>query len=140
MSKGPKNTSTFTALRNPVYRTLWLASILSGTCVAAHDCAATWVMYKLNPSPLFLSLMSTVASLPFFLFTLPAGALADIVDRRKFLCVMDLWLAIAAGMLAVLGSLHLLIPYLFLARIFLIGGCFAFYSPGSPSVAPGDGA
>jgi MFS family permease len=91
MSKGPKNTSTFTALQNPVYRTLWLASLLSGTCVAAHDCAATWVMYKLNPSPLFLSLMSTVASLPFFLFTLPAGALADIVDRRRFLCIMNLW-------------------------------------------------
>ena len=69
--------------------------------------------------------MSTVASLPFFLFTLPAGALADIVDRRKFLCVMNLWLAIAAGMLAVLGSLHLLNPYLILACIFLIGVGFA---------------
>jgi len=136
MSKGPKNTSTFTALRNPVYRTLWLASILSGTCVAAHDCAATWVMYKLNPSPLFLSLMSTVASLPFFLFTLPAGALADIVDRRKFLCVMNLWLAIAAAMLAVLGSLHLLNPYLILACIFLIGVGFAFNAPAWTSVVP----
>src|SRR5258707_13030738 len=114
MSKGPKNTSTFTALRNPVYRTLWLASILSGTCVAAHDCAATWVMYKLNPSPLFLSLMSTVASLPFFLFTLPAGALADFVDRRKFLCVVNLCLPIAPAMLAVLGPLPPLNPHLFL--------------------------
>jgi MFS family permease len=136
MSKGPKSTSTFTALRNPVYRTLWLASILSGTCVAAHDCAATWVMYKLSPSPLFLSLMSTVASLPFFLFTLPAGALADIVDRRKFLCVMNLWLAIAAAMLAVFGSFHLLNPYIILACIFLIGVGFAFNAPAWTSVVP----
>src|SRR5215468_3615468 len=78
-----KNASTFSALRNPVFPKLWLASVLSGTCVAAHDRAATWVMYKLRASALFLSLMSTVASLPFFLFTLPAGALADIVDRRE---------------------------------------------------------
>src|SRR5712675_2440990 len=129
MSKGPKNTSTFTALRNPVYRTLWLASILSGTCVAAHDCAATWVMYKLNPSPLFLSLMSTVASLPFFLFTLPAGALADIVDRKKFLCLINLWLAVAAAALAILGWLHLLNPYVILTSVFVIGVGFALNAP-----------
>ena len=94
------NTGPFAALRNPVYRTVWFASILSGTCVAAYDCAAVWAMYKLNPSPLFLSLMSTVAALPFFLFLLPAGALVDIVDRRKLLWVMNLWLAVAAGLLA----------------------------------------
>jgi MFS family permease len=103
MSKSLKNTSTFSALRNPVFRKLWLASVLSGTCVAAHDCAATWVMYKLSASAFFLSLMSTVASLPFFLFTLPAGALADIVDRRKLLCIMNVWLAVAAGLLAIFG-------------------------------------
>src|ERR1700724_3493980 len=87
MSKSLENTSTFTALRNPVFRKLWFAGVLSGTCVAAHDFAATWVMYKLGASALFLSLMSTAASLPFFLFTLPAGALADIVDRRKLQCL-----------------------------------------------------
>ena len=43
MSKSLKNTSTFTALRNPIFRKLWFAGVLSGTCVAAHDCAATWV-------------------------------------------------------------------------------------------------
>lgn len=136
MTRDPKDTSTFTALGNPVYRTLWLASILSGTCVAAHDCAATWVMSKLSPSPIFLSLMSTVASLPFFLFTLPAGALADIVDRRKFLCVMNLWLAIGAGLLAIFGSLQLLNPYLILACIFLMGVGFALNAPAWTALVP----
>src|ERR1700747_3113427 len=136
MSKSLKNTSTFTALRNPVFRSLWFAGVLSGTCVAAHDFAATWVMYKLGASALFLSLMSTVASLPFFLFTLPAGALADIVDRRKFLCVMNLWLAIAAAMLAVFVSFHLLNPYIILACIFLIGVGLAFNAPAWTSVVP----
>src|SRR5258708_20378096 len=99
MAKSLKNTSTFTALRNPVYRKLWFATLLSGICVAAHDCAATWVMYKLSPSALFLSLMSKFASLPFFLFTLPAGALADIVDSSKLVWVMYLCIAVASAFL-----------------------------------------
>ncbi|HEY0792822.1 MAG TPA: MFS transporter, partial [Chthoniobacterales bacterium] len=101
-----KNNSTFTALKNPVYRRLWLASVLSGTCVAAQDTAATWVMNTVSNSTLFLSLMSTVASLPFFLFTLPAGAFADMVDRRKLLCVMNVWLAVCALGLALFGAFH----------------------------------
>src|SRR6202790_2975351 len=136
MSKSLENTSTFTALRNPVFRKLWLAGVLSGTCVAAHDFAATWVMYKVGASAFFLSLMSTVASLPFFLFVLPAGALADIVDRRKLLWVMNLWLAVAAGSLAGLGSLGLLNPYLVLLCVFLLGVGFAFTAPAWPAILP----
>jgi MFS family permease len=75
--------STWAALRNPAFRKLWIAAVISGTCVAAHDSAATWTMNIFTGSPLLLSLMSTVASLPFFLFTLPAGALADKVDRQN---------------------------------------------------------
>jgi len=136
MSQDSKNTSTFLALRNPVYRNLWLASVVSGVCVSAHDCAATWVMYKLSPSALFLSLMSTVASLPFFLFTLPAGALADIVDRRKLLCVMNVWLAVSAALLAIFAAFRLLNPYLVLAFVFLIGVGFAFCAPAWTAIVP----
>src|SRR5580692_3594193 len=122
-------TSTFVALRNPAYRKLWLAILLSGTCVAAQDTAATWTMNLLGSSTFMLSLISTVASLPFFLFTLPAGALADIVNRRKLLCFMNLWLAGAAVALAILGSFHLLNPYILLFCVFLIGVGFAFHAP-----------
>jgi MFS family permease len=76
-----------------------------------------------------LSLISTVASLPFFLFTLPAGALADMVNRRKLLCIMNLWLAGAAVLLAILGSFQLLNPYVLLFCVFLIGVGFAFHAP-----------
>jgi MFS family permease len=136
MSQSLKNTSTFTALRNPIFRKIWFAGVLSGTCVAAHDCAATWVMSRLSPSALFLSLMSTVASLPFFLFTLPAGALADIVDRRKLLWFMNLWLAVAAGLLAIFGALGVLNPYIILICIFLIGIGFAFNAPAWTAIVP----
>jgi Transmembrane secretion effector len=65
------DTSLWTSLRNPVFRRLWIASIVSGVCVSAHDTVATWVMNTLTPSMFLISLMSTVAALPFFLFTLP---------------------------------------------------------------------
>jgi MFS family permease len=128
--------SPLIALRNGAFRRLWFASVISGICVAAHDCAAVWAMYKLNSSPFLLALMSVAASLPFFLFILPAGALADIVDRRKLLWVMNLWLAVAAGLLAALGSLGLLNSYLVLLCVFLLGVGFAFTAPVWPAILP----
>src|SRR5262249_4931896 len=82
------------------------------------------------------SLMSTVASLPLFLFTLPAGALADMFNRRKLLCFMNLWLAAAAGLLAILGSFRLINPYIILFCVFLIGVGFAFHSPAWSAIVP----
>src|ERR1700751_323164 len=128
--------STWTALRNPMYRTMWFASLISGTCVAAHDTAATWTMNQGSHLPLFLSLMATVASLPFFFFTLPAGALAHMVDRKKLMAVMNIWLAIGAGGLALCGGFHLINPYVLLVAVFLIGTGFAFYSPAWTSIQP----
>jgi MFS family permease len=128
--------STWKALRNPVFRKLWIATVISGTCVAAHDSAATWMINVSTGSPFFISLMSTVASLPFFLFTLPAGALADKVDRQKLICLINVGLAATAVGLAVLGWLHLLNPYLILASVFFIGIGFAFNAPAWTSIVP----
>jgi MFS family permease len=134
-SVAPKS-STFTALRNPVYRTLWFATLLSGTCVSAHDTAATWVMNMLSPSAFLLSLMSTVASLPFFFFTLPAGALADMVDRRKLMIIMNFWLAGTAALMAICGFLGVLNPWIILVCVFLTGVGFAFNSPAWTAAVP----
>jgi len=128
--------STWTALRNPVFRKLWIATVISGTCVAAHNSAATWVMNGLTGSPFLISLMSTVASLPFFLFTLPAGALADKVDRQKLVCTINLCLAAIAVGIAVLGWLHLLNPCLILVGVFFLGVGFAFNAPAWTSIVP----
>src|SRR5260221_8722448 len=89
--------STWTALRNPVFRNIWLASLISGTCVAAQDTAATWSMNRMSTSPLFLSLTATVASLPFFFFTLPAGALSHMVGPEGIMFVINVLVAVAAG-------------------------------------------
>jgi MFS family permease len=132
-----RTTSIWTALWNPVFRRLWLASVLSGCFVSAHDVAATWVMNTLTPSQLLLSLLSTAASLPFFLLTFPAGALADTMDRKKLLCGMNLWLALVAGSLAILGWLHLLNPWVILSAVFLLGVGFACNAPAWTSVISG---
>jgi MFS family permease len=129
-------TSTWIALRNHTFRTLWIASVVSGCCVSAQDMAATWVMNTLSASPLMLSLLSSAASLPFFLLTFPAGALADMVNRKKLLVVMHIWLALSATGLAVLGSLHLLNPSLLLIGVFLLGVGFASNAPAWSSVIP----
>src|SRR6202022_1921806 len=128
--------STWAALRNPAFRKLWIAAVISGTCVAAHDSAATWMIDIFPGSPLLLSLMSTVASLPFFLFTLPAGAIADKVDRQKLVCMVNVCLAATAFALAVLGWLHLLNPYLILGCVFFIGVGFAINAPAWTSIMP----
>src|ERR1700752_1799743 len=130
------NTSLWTSLRNPVFRRLWIASLVSGVCVSAHDTAATWVMNTLTPSMFLISVMSTVAALPFFFFTLPAGALADMVDRKKLLCAMSLWLAGSAGCLALLCFFGLLNPYVILISVFMMGVGFAFNAPAWSSVVP----
>ncbi len=128
--------SSWAALRNPDFRKLWIATVLSGTCVAAQDNAVTWMMNTLTESPFLISLMSTVASLPFFLFTLPAGALADNVDRKKLVCAINLWLAAIAIALAVLARLHLLNPWLILTSVFFLGVGFAFNAPTWTSIVP----
>jgi MFS family permease len=124
------------ALRNPVFVGLWLPSVVSGICVAAHDTAATWLMNALGASPLLLSLIATAASLPFFLFTLPAGAIADLSNRRNLLIGVYLWLAAAAGLLAACTWLHWVHPYVILAAVFLLGIGFAFNAPVWASVVP----
>src|ERR1700738_710708 len=128
--------STWTALQNPAFRRLWIATVISGTCEAAHYSAATWMMNVVTGSPVLISLMATVGSLPFFLFTLPAGVLADKVNRQKFVCAINLWLAAMAAALAVLGWLHLLNPYFILASVFLVGVGFAFNAPAWTSIVP----
>jgi len=128
--------STWTALRNPAFRRLWLANLISGSAIAAHGTAAFWVLSSLakSESTLLLPLMATLSSLPFSLFTLPAGAIADLVDRKKMLSAVNLWQAAVAFGLAVLGVMHLLNPYIILASAFLFGVGFAFGSPASAAV------
>jgi Transmembrane secretion effector len=118
------------------FRRLWFATVVSGTCVSAHDTAATWLMNSISQSTLLLSLMSTAATLPFFLFILPAGALADIAERKKVFSAAYIWLAACAGGLAILAWFHLLNAYVILGSVFLIAAGFAFNAPAFSAAVP----
>ena len=134
MEKTSEKTSTWLALRNPVFRRLWLAMVVSGSCIAAHNTAVYWALNSLGASTVIISLMATVSALPYTLFTLPAGALADMLDRKKILLAVQLWHATIALALAILWMTHLLNPYLILVSAFLFSAGFAFGSPAHSSV------
>src|SRR5215831_8395422 len=102
MNASSGKTSIWLALRNPGFRNLWLASVVSGTCFAAYGTAAFTVMGSDAPA-FVISLMSTVAALPYAVFTFPAGALADMMDRKKILKTADLFQAAIAFLLALLA-------------------------------------
>ena len=121
-----RSTSTWFALRNPVFCRLWLASLLLGTVVSGQDLAATWLMHDIGASSLSLSLMATAASMPLFLFTLPAGAFADIVNRRVVIVSAAVWQGACAALLAFGAWTQVINPNSVLACIFVLGIGLAF--------------
>jgi MFS family permease len=133
---GDNSSSTWFALRNPVFCRLWVATLLSGTFVSSQDVTATWLMHDLGASPFWLSLMATAASAPFFLFTLPAGAIADIVNRRTVIISAVLWQAAWSVILAVGAFTNALNPTAVLTCIFALGIGLAFGAPVWGAVVP----
>jgi len=131
-----KSSSTWFALRNPVFFRLWVATLMSGTFVSSQDVTATWLMHDLGASPFWLSLMATAASAPFFLFTLPAGAVADIVNRRTVIVSAVLWQAAWSVILALGAFTDALNPSAVLACIFALGIGLAFGAPVWGAVVP----
>lgn len=133
---GNQSSSTWFALRNPVFCRLWLATLFSGTFVSSQDVTATWLMHDLGASPFWLSLMATAASAPFFLFTLPAGAIADIVNRRTVIISAVLWQAAWSVVLALGAFSDVINPTAVLACIFALGIGLAFGAPVWGAVVP----
>jgi MFS family permease len=124
------------AFGNRVFLRVWLVNLISATAVAAHDTAATWMMNLMSPCGIFISLMASLASLPFFLLTLPAGAMADALNEARIMRVTNLWLAACAGTLALLALAGMLNPILLLCGVFLLGAGFAINAPAWASTVP----
>ena len=75
--------STFAPLARPLFRWLWIASFVSNVGTWMQNVAAAWLMTSLSASALMVALVQAATNLPMFVLALPAGALADIVDRRR---------------------------------------------------------
>src|SRR5512133_2682868 len=113
--------SPWAPLGEPLFRRLWIAAVISYTGTWMQNVGAGWLMTQLTISPLMVSLVTAATTLPVFLVILPAGALADLVDRRRFLLITQGWMVGAAALLGVLTLLHVITPWLLLAFTFLLG-------------------
>jgi MFS family permease len=93
-------------------------------------------MTSLSKSPVLVALVQSATSLPLFLLALPAGALADIVDRRRLLLVTQAWMTAAAAVLGALTLLNLITPWLLLELTFLLGLGAALNGPAWQAIVP----
>lgn len=114
-------TSAWGPLREPLFRALWIASVISYTGTWMQNVGTGWLMTSLTMSPLMIGLVQAAQSLPVFLVILPAGALADIVDRRQFLIFTQIWMVVAATALGMLTMAHIMTPWILLGFTFLMG-------------------
>src|SRR5579862_3791328 len=109
------SSSPWRPLRHPVFRDLLVANLVSDIGAFMQSVGAAWLMVSLGAGPLNIALIQTATTLPFFLLALPAGALGDIVDRRRLILVTETWMAAAALTLAVSTLLGLTSAWLLLA-------------------------
>jgi len=128
--------AAFVPLRHPAFRLLWFANLIANTGMWMQNTGAGWLMTSLAPSPIMVSLVQVASLLPVFLLALPAGALADIVDRRKFLLVAQAWVAACGLVLAVLTFTGTLGPWGLIALTFAIGAGTAMNSPAWSATTP----
>lgn len=129
-------TSLWGPLKNPIFRSLWLASLVSGTAVSAQDTALRWVMNGLSASSLLLSAISTLTFLAFCLLTFPAGVVADRVDRRRMLKIINLLLAAASGLLTMFALLQGITPSIILIFAFILACGMATTAPAWTALMP----
>jgi MFS family permease/quinol monooxygenase YgiN len=90
--------SAWAPLAHPVFRMLWVVWITTNVCMWMNDVAAAWLMTSLSASPVMVALVQSASTLPMFLLGLPSGALADILDRRRYFIATQIWVA-AVGVL-----------------------------------------
>lgn len=131
-----KAADTSGPLSFPVFRVLWIATVVSNIGTWMHDVGAGWLMTSLSPSPLLVALVQAATTLPMFLLALPAGALADIVDRRKMLLAAQILGLLAALLLAILTLLDLVTPEVLLAGTFVLGIAAALSAPVFQAIVP----
>ncbi|HSU06049.1 MAG TPA: MFS transporter [Acetobacteraceae bacterium] len=123
-------------LRHTVYRRLWFAYVVTSLGTWLQNTGAAWLMTSLDPSPLLVAMVQAATILPAFLLALPGGALADIVDRRRFLIGTQGWTMLAAALLAGLTLAHQTGAWGLLAFTFAIGIGSALTAPAWSAIVP----
>jgi MFS family permease len=124
-------------LQGAVFRGLWFAWLAANMTMWMNDVAAAWLMTTLTTSPVMVALVQTASTLPVFLLGLPSGALADILDRRRYFAATQLWVSVNALLLAGLSLAGLLSAPLLLLLTFSNGIGLAMRWPVFAAIVPG---
>ncbi|MDB5817855.1 MAG: protein of unknown function DitE [Rhizobacter sp.] len=132
----PASQGAFSALRHPVFAVLWAATVMGNTGSFMRDVASSWMVTELSASPAAVAAIQAAATLPIFFFAIPAGVLADILDRRRFLIVVQLMLAAVSGTLLVLSHTGSLSVGSLIALTFVGGIGAALVAPAWQSIVP----
>ncbi len=128
--------SSWATLQHELFRALWIASVASNIGTMMQEVGASWLMTEIAPSPLMVALIQTAGALPVLLLSFAAGALADIVDRRRLLIFSQSWMMVAAAALGFLTVFHLTSPGILLALTFLLGFGNALTGPVWNAIVP----
>ena len=107
-------TQAASPFRIPIFRALWIAALVSNLGTWMHSVGAAWLLTDLSRSPGVIALLAAASALPVFVLSLPAGALADVVDRRKLLLVTQTWMFAVAAAFAAMALLGRSTPALVL--------------------------
>lgn len=129
-------TSAWATLHHELFRVLWIASVASNIGTLMQDVGAGWLMTQLAPTPIMVSLIQTAGALPMFLLSFTAGALADILDRRRLLIFSQSWMLVAAAGLGILTLLHHTSPLMLLTFTFLMGMGNTLNGPAWSAIVP----
>ncbi len=124
------------ALKDPIFRMLWVATLASNIGTWMHEVGAAWLMLSMTKNALWVSLIQAATSLSIFLLALPAGALADIFDRRRYLIGLQSSMLLVAATLASVTYWGLMTPPLLLMLTFFLGCGAALSTPTWQSIIP----
>ena len=127
---------TWGVLKEPLFRILWLTNLTAFVATWMHEVSVSWLMTSLTLSPFTVSLVQTAMTVPYFLLSLPAGALADIVDRRRLIIFTRLVMMTGALGLAILTLSGLVSPATILFFTFLISLGASVNSPVWQALVP----
>ncbi len=125
-----------TPLKFPAFRALWSTWLVANICMWTNDVAAAWMMTSLTTSATLIALVQTASNLPVLLLGVPCGALADILNRKRFLVFTQLWVAVNAVLLFISSTFNLLDPGLLLVLTFVNGVGLAMRWPVYASIIP----
>jgi MFS family permease len=131
-----QRSSAWTPLRDRTFRTLWLVWMASNVSMWMNDVAAAWMMTSLTSSATLIAMVTTASAMPVFLLGLPSGALADIVDRRRYYMVTQFWVAINAAILYLVSVAGWLNAHLLLLLVFGNGVGLAMRWPVYAAIVP----